>query len=234
MKYKKYIYCAIDFKKISEAKNMLSKIKNHIGGIKLGLEFFIANGLKGIKLIKKYNLPIFLDLKLHDIPITVFKSLEAALDVEPEYISVHITGGSKMIELITKKKRYTKLIGITMLTSLEQDDIKSFGIKVSPKNYVKKLAAIAYKNGLDGIVSSPKELKYLRQTYSKKFIIITPGIRLNDDINEDDQKRIQSPGEAVFNGSNILIIGRPITKAKDPIKSLELIDKDINQRLNRL
>ena len=218
MKYKEFIYCAIDFKRISEAKNILSKIKNHIGGIKLGLEFFIANGLKGIKLIKKYNLPIFLDLKLHDIPITVFKSLEAALDVEPEYISVHITGGSKMIELITKKKRYTKL----------------FGIKVSPKNYVKKLAAIAYKNGLDGIVSSPKELKYLRQTYSKKFIIITPGIRLNDDINEDDQKRIQSPGEAVFNGSNILIIGRPITKAKDPIKSLELIDKDINQRLNRL
>ena len=226
MNPKKYIYCAIDYKDLSQSKKLLDQIQNFIGGIKLGLEFFVSNGLEGVKIIKKYKLPIFLDLKLHDIPNTVNKAMEAALSIEPHLISVHVTSGSNVLKLITKHKEKTKIIGVTMLTSLEAKDLKNIGVECSINKYVEKLAKLAYHNGLDGIVCSPKELSLLRNKFPRKFIFVTPGIRLKKN-KLNDQKRILEPGEAIKKGSNIIVIGRPITEASKPVDMLKEIIKNI-------
>ena len=226
MNPKKYIYCAIDYKDLSQSKKLLDQIQNFIGGIKIGLEFFVSNGLEGVKIIKKYKLPIFLDLKLHDIPNTVNKAMEAALSIEPHLISVHVTSGSNVLKLITKHKKKTKIIGVTMLTSLEAKDLKNIGVECSINKYVEKLAKLAYHNGLDGIVCSPKELSLLRNKFPRKFIFVTPGIRLKKN-KLNDQKRILEPGEAIKKGSNIIVIGRPITKASKPVNMLKEIIKNI-------
>ena len=226
MNSKKYIYCAIDYKDLSQSKKLLDQIYNFIGGIKLGLEFFVSNGLEGVKIIKKYKLPIFLDLKLHDIPNTVNKAMEAALSIEPHLISVHVTSGSNVLKLITKHKKKTKIIGVTMLTSLEAKDLKNIGVECSINKYVEKLAKLAYHNGLDGIVCSPKELSLLRNKFPRKFIFVTPGIRLKKN-KLNDQKRILEPGEAIKKGSNIIVIGRPITEASKPVDMLKEIIKNI-------
>jgi orotidine-5'-phosphate decarboxylase len=226
MNPKKYIYCAIDYKDLSQSKKLLDQIQNFIGGIKLGLEFFVSNGLEGVKIIKKYKLPIFLDLKLHDIPNTVNKAMEAALSIEPHLISVHVTSGSNVLKLITKHKKKTKIIGVTMLTSLEAKDLKNIGVECSINKYVEKLAKLAYHNGLDGIVCSPKELSLLRNKFPRKFIFVTPGIRLKKN-KLNDQKRILEPGEAIKKGSNIIVIGRPITEASKPVDMLKEIIKNI-------
>lgn len=226
MELKKYIYCAIDFKALTDAEQLISKIKNHIGGIKIGLEFFLSNGPEGVIALKKYNLPIFLDLKFHDIPNTVYQAILSSLSLEPDLLSVHISGGREMLKKITSiKDKKTKILGITMLTSLNELDLEIFGIKNSPQEYVNNLARIAFENKLDGIVCSPNEVKQLKNIFPKNFLFVTPGIRLKN-IN-DDQKRTLSPGEAVKYGSNILIIGRPITKSNNPVNTIKEIINDI-------
>lgn len=229
---KKFLYCAIDYKEIEEAERLLSIISDAIGGIKLGLEFFISNGINGVNKLKKFNLPIFLDLKLHDIPNTVSEAIDAALIAKPDFISVHINGGTEMLKIISKKKK-TKIIGVTMLTSLDERDLLSFGINISVPEYVKKLVKLASEFDLDGVVCSPNELKMLREIYPKDFVLITPGIRLENSKKNDDQKRISSPGDAVKNGSDILIIGRPITRSKDPLFAIQNIKDDIIKRSMR-
>ena len=226
MESKKYIYCALDFKKIEECEKILMKIKNYIGGIKLGLEFFIANGLLGVKALKKYDLPIFLDLKLNDIPNTVEKAIESALIANPDMITVHMNCNYLVSNFIRKKIKNTKLIGVTLLTSLNDNDLKKLGIHENSEQYVNRLVKIAIKNKFDGVVCSPNELYILKKILPKNFTMITPGIRLNSKI-RDDQKRIMSPGEAVKNGANIIVVGRPITKSKNPIKIVKDIIKDI-------
>ena len=229
---KKFLYCAIDYKEIEEAERLLYIISHAIGGIKLGLEFFISNGINGVNRLKKFNLPIFLDLKLHDIPNTVSEAINAALIAKPDFISVHINGGTEMLKIISKKKK-TKIIGVTMLTSLDERDLLSFGINISVTEYVKKLVKLASEFDLDGVVCSPNELKMLREIYPKDFVLITPGIRLENSKKNDDQKRISSPGDAVKNGSDILIIGRPITRSKDPLFAIQNIKDDIIKRSMR-
>ena len=226
MESKKYIYCALDFKKIEECEQILVKIKNYIGGIKLGLEFFIANGLLGVQALKKYDLPIFLDLKLNDIPNTVEKAIESALIANPDMITIHMNCNYLVSSFIRKKIKNTKLIGITLLTSLNDNDLKKLGIHENSEQYVNRLVKIAIKNKFDGVVCSPNELDILKKILPKNFIMITPGIRLNSKI-RDDQKRIMSPGEAVKNGANIIVVGRPITKSKNPVKIVKDIIKDI-------
>lgn len=223
---KKSIFCALDFKKISEAKKLLNIISSEIGGIKIGLELFIANGPKVIKEFKKFNLPIFLDLKLHDIPNTVFEAIKSSIDMEPDYLSIHISGGSGMLKKISSIKKRPKLIGITLLTSLDGKNLKEQGINISTHKYVQKLVEIAMDSDLDGVVASPSEINLINEMTPKKFILITPGIRLKEDTN-DDQKRFATPGSALKNGASILIIGRTITGSKDPLKTINDIKENI-------
>ena len=226
MESKKYIYCALDFKKIEECEKILMKIKNYIGGIKLGLEFFIANGLHGVQALQKYDLPIFLDLKLNDIPNTVEKAIESALIANPDMITIHMNCNYLVSNFIRKKIKNTKLIGVTLLTSLNNNDLKKLGIHENSEQYVNRLVKIAIKNKFDGVVCSPNELDILKKNLPKNFTMITPGIRLNSKI-KDDQKRIMSPGQAVKSGANIIVVGRPITKSKNPVKIVKDIIKDI-------
>ncbi|MBD22285.1 MAG: orotidine-5'-phosphate decarboxylase [Alphaproteobacteria bacterium] len=226
METKNYIFCALDFSDLEQTISFTKKIKDHVGGIKLGLEFFTKNGPRGVEKLKKMGLPIFLDLKLHDIPNTVKQSLRNVLDLSPNYVTVHLSGGYKMIQELKDIKQETKIIGISLLTSLNDEDLKNMGYNFGQKVFISNLVKAGVKAGVDGIVSSPKEVKELKKNY-KDLIFVTPGIRLSTD-KKDDQKRIESPRFAVQAGSNILVIGRPITKSKDPLKSIEKIIENID------
>ena len=212
---KRSLFCALDFKDPEDAHKLIEKVKEYIDGVKVGLEFFVANGPVEVIKLKKYGLPIFLDLKLHDIPNTVSEAVKSVMKIKPDLLSVHISGGSQMLKEVNSLKKRPKIIGISLLTSLEKQDLKQMGINLSPENYVKKLANIAIKLKLDGIVSSALEAKLIRSICPKKFIIITPGIRLGNN-NLADQKRIATPRQAIENGASTLIVGRPIIKSKNP------------------
>ena len=212
---KRSLFCALDFKDPEDAHELIVKVRKYIDGLKVGLEFFVANGPTEVIKLKKYDLPIFLDLKLHDIPNTVSEAVKSVMKINPDLLSVHISGGRQMLKEITSLKKRPKIVGISMLTSLGKRDLSEMGVNLSPENYVKKLAKLAIKLKLDGIVSSALEAKLIKSVCPKKFIIITPGIRL-DNRNSTDQKRVASPKQAIENGASTLIVGRPIIKSKNP------------------
>ena len=167
-----------------------------------------------------------MDLKFHDIPNTVKQSIKNVLDLSPDYITVHLSGGYQMIKELNDIKRKTKIIGVSMLTSLDDEDLKNMGVNFGKQNFINNLVKIGVKAGIDGIVCSPKEVKYLKKSY-KNLIFVTPGIRLPTE-NRDDQKRVESPKFAVKAGSDILVIGRSITKSKNPVNTLKKIVQNIN------
>ena len=229
MNFRNFIFCAIDFSDLEQSKKLISKIQKYIGGIKIGLEFFSKNGPTGFLEIKKLGIPIFLDLKLKDIPNTVKKAAQNLIDLKPDYLSIHLSGGLRMVKEVVSIKNSTKILGISMLTSLDNSDLRSFGYNFSNLDYVENLAKIGEKAGIDGLVSSANEISHLKKNLNNtKMLFVTPGIRFS--INEiNDQKRINSPGQAINNGSNMLIIGRSITQSSDPINSIKSILQDIEK-----
>tara|TARA_A100000164_G_C21614753_1_gene633820 strand:- start:3 stop:695 length:693 start_codon:yes stop_codon:yes gene_type:complete len=224
------IYCAIDTSSIDDAIRLVEEVLPHVGGIKLGLEFFTSCGMKGIERINKFKLPLFLDLKLYDIPTTVKKSLENILSLEPTFTTLHTSGGSHMLrECVKLKKKLnssTNLIGVTMLTSFDDNSINEIGINVSVNENVDNLSKLALNCGMDGIVCSPLEIQKVKKSFGSKLKIVSPGIRNNED-NADDQKRTLSAKEAIFFGADIIVIGRPITAAKSPALAAETFYKSI-------
>ena len=222
------IIVALDKTDIRETINLVESIKNNIGSLKLGLEFFCANGPEGVLEIQKSNIPIFLDLKLHDIPNTVAKSLSKLLDLKPNMTTLHSLNGSECLKnsvsIKHDKGSDTDLLAVTILTS--HNDISEIGIKSSIQDQVLKLAELSLNSGMDGIVCSPHEISLLRKEFGNDFLIVTPGIRAKTD-NADDQKRTLSAKEAIELGANHLVIGRPITKSQDPSESA----KDIFESL---
>ena len=221
MNQKKHIFCALDFSDLKKTLEFTNIIKDYVGGIKLGLEFFCKYGPNGIEQLKKFSLPIFLDLKLHDIPNTVKATVRNLMDLSPEYLTVHISGGSEMINELNEIKKKTKIIGVTMLTSLNKLDLKEFGIDLDEQTYVNNLVSVGIKSGIDGIVASPIEIKNIKLNFNN-LIYVTPGIRLpNQSI--DDQKRVNTPGFAIKSGASILVIGRPITQSQNPISTINQI-----------
>ena len=225
------IYCAVDTSEIDKAVTLVDQISPHIGGIKLGLEFFSSCGLLGLEKIKKFEIPIFIDLKLYDIPNTVKKALSNILQYEPKYTTLHLSGGSEMlIECVNVRNELnsiTKLIGVTMLTSFNDKLISEIGIEKSVNENVKQLTQLAVNCGMDGIVCSPLEISEVKNTHGSNLQIISPGIRSKEN-NSNDQKRILSAKEAIEAGADILVIGRPITNAKDPAKAAENIYSEIS------
>ena len=224
------IFCAIDTSDVDKAIALVDQISPHIGGIKLGLEFFTSCGLFGLEKIKKYELPIFVDLKLYDIPNTAKKALYNILEFDPLYTTLHLSGGSEMlIECVNAKKELnsrTKLIGVTMLTSFNDTSILEIGIEKSVNENVKQLTQLAVTCGIDGIVCSPLEISEVKNTHGSKLQIISPGIRDKENAS-NDQKRTLSAKEAIGAGADILVIGRPITAAKNPAKAAENIYSEI-------
>ena len=220
------IYCAVDINDVQQALTLIKKIKPFIGGIKLGLEFYAHCGIEGINKIKEIGLPMFIDLKLFDIPNTTKSALQGILASEPELTTLHISGGSQMlrdcVEIRNSIKSKTKLIGVTILTSFDEAGIKEVGLNSSLNNHVIKLAKLAVENRLDGIVCSPHEIKIIKSEIKDRLKLIVPGIRNNED-DSNDQKRTMNAKEAVNAGADILVIGRPITKAIDPAKAAQKI-----------
>tara|TARA_Y100000817_G_scaffold314621_1_gene314182 strand:- start:572 stop:1264 length:693 start_codon:yes stop_codon:yes gene_type:complete len=224
------IYCAIDTSSIDDAVSIIEEISPYIGGIKLGLEFFTSCGVRGIEKIAKYDLPLFIDLKLNDIPNTVKKSLKNILYFKPKYTTLHVLGGSSMLsECVNLKKELnssTNLIGVTMLTSFDDNSIKEIGLNKSVSENVDNLSSLAFNCGMDGVVCSPLEINKIKENYGSKLKIIVPGIREHSDY-FDDQKRTLSAKEAIDFGADIIVVGRPITSAESPANAAKLISQSI-------
>ena len=224
------IFCAIDTSNVDDAIRLVDQISNHIGGIKLGLEFFTSCGINGIEKISKFGLPLFLDLKLYDIPNTVRKSLNNILSLQPEYTTLHMSGGSDMIrECVNLKKNIgssTNLIGVTLLTSFNENSIKEIGISGSVNESVENLSNLAFNCGMDGIVCSPMEIRKVKETFGSKLKVIVPGIRNQTD-NNNDQKRTLSAEKAIEFGADVIVVGRPITSADSPGKAAEIFYQSI-------
>ena len=225
MNTKRFIFCALDFTDLKKTLDFTEIIKNNVGGIKLGLEFFSKNGPQGVEKMKKFGLPIFLDLKLHDIPNTVKRSLKNVLSLEPDFLTVHLSGGYRMIEVLQDIKKQTKIIGVSLLTSLDNEDLKNMGISLKSNEFVEHLVKIGVNAGIDGIVSSAQEVDNLKKKFND-LLFVTPGIRLYSD-KTDDQKRTKSPKSAIASGSDLLVIGRPITQSKNPVSSINEIINNI-------
>lgn len=209
------VYVAIDTPLLDDAIDLVRKVKAHVGGVKLGLEFFCANGHHGVHEVQKLGLPIFLDLKLHDIPNTVAKAMQAINTLEPAIVTIHASGGRAMMEdAKAAAGSHTKVVGVTVLTSLDDHDLSRVGIPDAPNAQVARLAALAQEAGLDGIVCSGHEVKSARKAWKDGFFVV-PGLRPAG-ASTADQKRIVTPRQARDDGASVLVIGRPITKANDP------------------
>ncbi|MEZ5655186.1 MAG: orotidine-5'-phosphate decarboxylase [Sphingobium sp.] len=209
------IYVAIDTPDLDRARDLARQVRNHVGGLKLGLEFFCANGHHGVHEMAKIGLPIFLDLKLHDIPNTVAKAMQALHVLEPSIVTVHASGGRAMLEdAKAAANSTTKVVAVTVLTSLDAGDLGDIGIRRSAASQVERLADLAQDAGLDGIVCSGEEVGLVHKRWPGGFFVV-PGVRPAGGT-RGDQKRAVTPRAAVDAGASIIVVGRPITQAKDP------------------
>ncbi|GAB5481722.1 MAG: orotidine-5'-phosphate decarboxylase [Parasphingorhabdus sp.] len=209
------IYVALDTPILDNAVALAKSINGHVGGLKLGLEFFCANGHHGVHEIQKIGLPIFLDLKLHDIPNTVAKAMQAINVLEPAIVTVHASGGRAMMEdAKAAAGSNTKVVGVTLLTSLDQNDMGKIGYSGTPHDQVERLANLAAEAGLDGIVCSGNEVGAAHKIWKEGYFVV-PGLRPANG-KAGDQKRTVTPRAARDNGASVLVIGRPITAAENP------------------
>ena len=223
----KRIIVALDSSNFDKVKKLAETLKKEVYAFKIGYQFFFNFGIKGYKKIYSICPNIFLDLKLHDIPNTVEKGLDALLKIKPKLTTIHISGGDHMMKAAIKNKKNTKVLGVSILTSIDNSQTKKFYNQKDVSILVRKFSKFAKKNKLDGVVCSPNEIKYVRKEVGKNFIIVTPGIRINNKIKSDDQKRIQTPKKAIELGADYLVIGRPITESKNPLKVLKEINKTL-------
>ena len=209
------IFVAIDTPDLERAKAIATRVRNHVGGIKLGLEFFCANGRHGVREMAELHLPIFLDLKFHDIPNTVGKAIQALRPLEPAVLTVHAAGGRAMMEdAKAAAPSGTKVVGVTALTSLDGGDLASIGLDSDPHLLVQRLTALAREAGLDGVVCSGNGVAAAKKSWPDGFFVV-PGVRPADS-KAGDQKRVMTPRKALDAGASILVVGRPITQAQDP------------------
>jgi orotidine-5'-phosphate decarboxylase len=209
------IYVAIDTPDLARAVSLAEKVKAHVGGLKLGLEFFAAHGHQGVREMAQIGLPIFLDLKLHDIPNTVASAIQALRGLAPSILTIHTAGGRAMMEdAKAAAPETTKVVGVTVLTSLDTDDLASIGVGGGEHAQVERLTGLAHEAGLDGVVCSGFEVAAARRIWRDGFFVV-PGVRPAGDA-VGDQKRVMTPRKALDNGASILVIGRPITRAEDP------------------
>lgn len=218
------IYVAIDTPDIARAKDIVARVRNHVGGIKLGLEFFSAHGQHGVREMAALDLPIFLDLKLHDIPNTVAKAVQALNGLQPAILTVHAAGGLAMMEDAKAAAPIgTKVVAVTVLTSLDGSDLQSIGVAPDTHAQVERLTQLARQAGLDGVVCSGNEVKAAKKAWPQGFFVV-PGIRPAATGHHGDQKRVMTPREALDQGASILVIGRPITAAEDPDQAARAIE----------
>ena len=218
------VFLALDVPQLDAARELLNKIKGHIGGVKLGMEFFYAHGHHGVMdIAHSSGLPIFLDLKLHDIPNTVAGAMQSIHVLEPAIVTVHASGGRAMMEdAKAAAGENTKIVAVTMLTSLDERDLERTGVSGSAHDQVQRLAELAEASGLDGIVCSGKEVGAVHKQWKDGFFVV-PGLRPAGSA-IGDQKRVVTPRQARDDGASVLVIGRPISRADDPVAAARAIE----------
>ncbi|NET71419.1 MAG: orotidine-5'-phosphate decarboxylase [Sphaerospermopsis sp. SIO1G2] len=225
------IICAIDTVSADRAMHLAESVSPYIGALKLGLEYFVAHGARGVHAFEKLGIPIFLDLKFHDIPNTVAKAIEATAGINTFMMTVHTSGGRAMLQAaIDASMRVAEktgkcrpyIIGVTTLTSMDQDDLMMTGVRDHVHDHVLRLADLAQSAHLDGVVCSSYEIEMLRQHACGDFLLVVPGVRPPGS-DAGDQKRVMTPIEAQRRGADYLVIGRPITQAPDPAAAAQAI-----------
>ncbi len=223
------IIVALDYPEAKSAMALVSRLQPSLCRLKIGKELFTAAGPAVVEQCMQRGFEVFLDLKFHDIPNTTAQACKAAASLGVWMVNVHALGGRKMMdaarEAIASSTRPPKLIAVTVLTSMAQEDLAEIGIAATPADMVLRLATLARDSGLDGVVCSAQEAALLRKHCGNSFCLVTPGIRPADTA-ADDQSRIMTPAAALKNGANYLVIGRPITKAADPLLALQNISKE--------
>ncbi len=220
------IYLALDIPRLDSAIALAQKVRHHVGGLKLGLEFFCAHGQHGVHEIAKIGLPIFLDLKLHDIPNTVAAAMQAIHVLEPAIVTVHAGGGRAMMEdAKAAASEHTKVVAVTVLTSLDDADLARMGVTDSAHDQALRLADLAQEAGLDGIVCSGHEVGAVHKRWKNGYLIV-PGLRpaQSGQAGLGDQKRTVTPRAARDAGASVLVIGRPISRAEDPAAAARAIE----------
>jgi orotidine-5'-phosphate decarboxylase len=233
---KNKIIFALDLEHFHEAQQWVSLLKDRIGVFKVGKQLFTRSGPKVIDMINQKGQKVFLDLKYHDIPNTVAKAGEEATKHQVAMFNIHALGGFEMMKKTVEASRAVSknlgvprpiILAVTILTSMDEEALKEVGVQGPIIDEVGRLALLAQKAGIDGVVASPKEIEIIRQRCGEKFLIVTPGIRHPSD-KKDDQKRTLTPREAIDAGADYLVIGRPIKEAKDPVEAVQKIVEDIS------
>ena len=234
------IIVALDVPTKEEALAIVAELGDKVGAYKIGMQLYNACGPEILKEVTARNGKIFLDLKFHDIPNTVASAAKVVADLGVFMFNVHACGGSKMMKAAAEALKEEAanlgvarplLIAVTVLTSLSEEEVQGeIGISRSIEEQVAAMAKLAQDCGLDGVVASPKEIAIIREACGEDFLIVTPGIRPRD-ASVDDQKRVKTPGEAVKDGADYLVIGRPITKAEDRVAAVNSIVADMESAL---
>ena len=225
------IIVALDYEKESDALALVDQIDPNLCRLKVGKEMFTTLGMNFVKQLHQRNFDVFLDLKYHDIPNTVARAVRSAADLGVWMVDLHASGGLRMMEeakriLEPYGKDAPLIIAVTVLTSMEDLDLLQIGINASPMEQVLRLAHLTQRAGLDGVVCSPQEVEIVRNACGEDFKLVTPGIRpIGDDFG--DQRRVMTPTAAIRAGSDYLVIGRPITKADNPVEILRSINASI-------
>jgi len=221
------LFCALDVAARADAMRLSEGIVGSGVGVKLGLEFFVAEGPEGVRAVAR-NAPLFLDLKLHDIPNTVAGAIASACRVNPTLITVMASGGRAMMRAAADAARKAggakrpRIVAVTVLTSLDKSDLIETGIDGAVADHALRLARLARESGLDGVVCSPHEVALLRGALGADFLLVVPGVRPTGSA-VGDQKRVMTPADALKAGADALVVGRPITQAKDPAAATRAI-----------
>ena len=225
------ILVPLDTDDVAWAAKLATRLKGYVGGIKLGKQFFTANGPYGVNKIACVGHPIFMDLKFHDIPNTVASAVRSLHRLQPFMLNVHASGGRAMMKAAVAANKEAKktrplLLGVTMLTSLSECDLKEIGVSSNSGQQVVRLAQLAQDCGMDGVVCSPLEITLLRKACGDEFKLVVPGVRPSW-ASSNDQKRVATPAEAITRGADYLVIGRPITTADDPVNAAARIGEEL-------
>ena len=225
----KQIIVALDFDSVEEVNSVVRLLNPDIYRLKVGKQLYASEGPKILENLNKKGFDIFLDLKLHDIPNTVYKALKNLLDHKVWMTNIHLLGGEEMIQAAREAKEDTKskafLIGVSVLTSLSKKNIRNMGFSIEISELVKILSVIASKNNIDGVVCSANEVPEIKENLGEDFITVTPGIRIQQE--NDDQSRVATLKEATKNGSEYIVLGRELTASKNISKMIKKLESYI-------
>jgi orotidine-5'-phosphate decarboxylase len=222
------IAVALDAPNLETAKSWAKEVSPYVSTLKIGLETYLRDGKDAIEEIQKISdCDLFLDLKLHDIPATVAGACRSVADLNPKYLTVHASGGAEMINEAAKTLPNTLIVAVTILTSINEKNLQEIGFKNSAKDSAVNLAKLAIAAGARAIVCSPQEVGEIRKNVDSSIVLITPGIRPKGS-SANDQQRIATPQDALLNGANLLVIGRPITGSDNVEEAAKRISEEVN------